>query len=124
MTNAFIFHGTAGHPQENWFPWLKEQLETKGVRVIVPQFPTPEGQSFEAWFKVLEPDLNKITEDTILIGHSLGGEFLLKLLESREQKVKLAVFVGTPIGVMPILNYNRDAAFINGFTFNWENVKN
>ncbi|KKS50273.1 MAG: hypothetical protein UW01_C0001G0132 [Candidatus Nomurabacteria bacterium GW2011_GWA2_43_66] len=24
--NAFIFHGTEGHPQENWFPWLKKEL--------------------------------------------------------------------------------------------------
>lgn len=122
--NAFIFHGTAGYPTENWFPWLKEKLEAKGLEVFVPQFPTPEGQSFEAWVEVLEPYLSKIDENTILVGHSLGGEFLLKLLESGEQKVKIAVFVGTPIGVKPILNYDRDAAFINGFNFNWDKIKN
>ncbi len=22
-SNIFIFHGTEGHPKENWFPWLK-----------------------------------------------------------------------------------------------------
>jgi hypothetical protein len=27
--NAFIFHGTEGHPQENWFPWMKEKLFKK-----------------------------------------------------------------------------------------------
>ena len=40
-TNVFIFHGTEGYPEENWFPWLKEKLEAKGYKVFVPQFPTP-----------------------------------------------------------------------------------
>ena len=39
--NIFIFHGTEGHSQENWFPWLKAKLEEKGCKVFVPQFPTP-----------------------------------------------------------------------------------
>ena len=44
-SDIFIFHGTGGYPKENWFPWLKQQLEIKGFNVTVPQFPTPEGQS-------------------------------------------------------------------------------
>ncbi len=46
--NVFIFHGSSGYPEENWFPWLKQKLEDKGLEVFVPKFPTPEGQSFEA----------------------------------------------------------------------------
>ncbi len=25
--NFFIIHGIYGHPEENWFPWLKKELE-------------------------------------------------------------------------------------------------
>ncbi len=31
MRNVFIFHGTEGYPEENWFPWLKEKLEAVGI---------------------------------------------------------------------------------------------
>lgn len=73
MKNAFIFHGTGGFPEENWFPWAKEQLENRGITVTVPQFPTPEGQSLAAWLEVMKPYVSDVTSETLLVGHSLGG---------------------------------------------------
>lgn len=122
-SNIFIFHGTAGYPGENWFPWLKGKLEEKGYKVIVPQFPTPEGQSLKAWLDVLDNYKEDINENSIFVGHSLGGVFLLCLLERLAHPVKAAFFVGTPIGVRPILNYNQDSSF-SGFDFNWDKIRN
>jgi len=120
--SIFIFHGTAGYPGENWFPWMKEKLEADGCDVFVPQFPTPEGQSFAAWIEVLKPLMSKINQDTILIGHSLGGIFTLKLLETLDHPIKAAVLVGTPIGEGRVKNYEPDKAFA-GFDFNWDKIK-
>src|SRR3989344_7319515 len=116
--NVFIFHGTEGYPEENWFPWLKEKLEAKGCKVFVPQFPSPSGEhaSVTEWFKVLENYNQYIDKDTILIGHSLGGVFALRILERLKSSVKAAFLTGTPIGIKPILNYDRDSAF-SGFSF-------
>lgn len=124
-TNVFIFHGTEGYPEENWFPWMKEKLEAEGCKVTVPQFPSPPvvPAKMAEWFDVLRTYEKEITEDTILIGHSLGGLFLLRFLEKINYPIKAAVFVGTPIGVKPILNWDRDSAFC-GFEFNWDNIKN
>lgn len=123
--NIFIFHGTEGCPEENWFPWLKEKLETQGCRVFVPQFPSPPvvPAKIEEWFDVLKNYEQHIDENTIIIGHSLGGIFTLRVLEKLQHKIKASVFVGTPIGVKPILNYDRDNSF-SGFNFEWENIKN
>lgn len=119
--NAFIFHGTAGSPEGNWFPWLKRELEAQGIPTTVPRFPTPEGESLEAWFDVLDAQDAKIGPNSLLIGHSKGGMFLLKVLERLQQPVPLAIFVSAPIGVKPILYYDEDKQFSN-FDFDWPSI--
>ncbi len=122
--NVFIFHGTEGYPEENWFPWMKEKLEAKGCNVIVPQFPTPPivPAKITEWFDVFKKYEEYIDEDTILIGHSLGGVFALRILEKIKSPIKAVFLIGTPIGVRPVFNYNRDSSFC-GFDFDWRNIK-
>ncbi len=123
MTTVFIFHGTGGDPEENWFPWLKRQLGALGCRkVIIPRFPTPEGQTPESWFKVFDPYQRDFTPDTLLVGHSLGGAFLLRLLERSKVKIKAAFLVAAPVGVLPIKNYATDRPFLEK-PFDWAAIK-
>lgn len=124
MNNIFIFHGTEGYPEENWFPWLREKLEARGHKVIVPQFPSPPivPAKISEWFEVFKNYEEFINEDAIIIGHSLGGVFALRVLEKLKQPVKAAIFTGTPIGVRPITFYDRDSSF-SGFSFDWPAIK-
>ena len=126
MKNAFIFHGTEGYPEENWFPWLKAELEKVDYTVFVPQFPTsPTTPAKDSeWFAVLKNYEQHINEDTIIIAHSLGGIFALRVLEKLSHPIKTAVFVGTPIGIKPVLNYNEDSDFSGGFDFDWQTILN
>ncbi|HLC61011.1 MAG TPA: alpha/beta hydrolase [Candidatus Nanoarchaeia archaeon] len=123
MTNVFIFHGTGGYPEENWFPWLKKELEKIDCKVIVPQFPTPQNQSIENWLRVLKNYKKFYNKNTILIGHSLGGSFLLRALEWYKIKIKAAFIVAAPIGLLPIKNYENDKLFLGDFAFNWQKIK-
>ncbi|OQA52267.1 MAG: putative hydrolase YdeN [candidate division WS2 bacterium ADurb.Bin280] len=122
MTKVFIFHGTGGYPEENWFPWLKGELEKLNCKVFVPQFPTPENQTLENWFKVLDEYKDRIDGETILVGHSLGGSFLLRVLEALKNPIKAAFLVATPIGIPPIVNWAGDKPF-TGYPFNWNKIK-
>lgn len=123
--NIFIFHGTEGYPEENWFPWLKEQFERKSHQVFIPHFPSPPvvPAKLNEWFEVWEQYRNHLNEDSIIIGHSLGGVFALRLLEKLTHPVTAVALTGTPVGVGTILNYDRDNSF-SGFTFDWNNIKN
>lgn len=124
MNHVFIFHGTEGYPEGNWFPWMKQGLEQEGFSVFVPQFPSPPviPAKISEWFDVLKRLEQNIDENTIIIGHSLGGKFLLRVLEKRERPIKAAFFVGTPIGVPPIANNERDNAF-TGNDFDWDAIR-
>lgn len=122
MKDVFIFHGTAGSPEGNWFPWLKGELEKIGCDVTVPRFPTPQGQSLDSWLEILGKYEKQITDRTVLIGHSLGGLFLLRVLERLTHPVAAAYFVAAPIGVKPILYYEGDEKF-SGFKFDWEEIR-
>jgi predicted alpha/beta hydrolase family esterase len=122
VDNVFVFHGTGGHSEENWFPWLRSKIESLGIEVIIPNFPTPEGQSLASWLEAVEEYRNKIGPSTVLIGHSLGGMFLLKLLETLDIKVAKSIFVASPVGIKPIKFYESDLAFCN-FEFDWDKIR-
>ncbi|MFA6036135.1 MAG: alpha/beta fold hydrolase [Candidatus Micrarchaeia archaeon] len=117
-----ILHGTRGHPEENWFPWLKKELELRGCKVFVPQFPTPENQTPESWFAVFEKYRKYFTPDTILVGHSLGGTFALRILEASKIKIMAAFLVAAPVGILPTKNYEADRPFVEK-RFDWEKIR-
>jgi len=104
-----LIHGAYGNPDNNWFPWLKRELEKPGHEVITPKFPTPENQSFESWKKVIDKVNTGV--DSVFVGHSLGVPFILRLLEQR--KARACFFVAgfaDPIG-------------IEKFDFDWNRIR-
>lgn len=123
MTNVFIIHGAYGHPKENWFPWLKEKLEDKGCQVFVPEFPTLENQTLDNWLNIFKDYESHLSEDSIVVGHSLGPAFLLNVLEQREKPIKAAFFVAGFTGLLGIPKFDKINKTFTDKTFNWEKVK-
>jgi len=118
-----IVHGTNGNPNENWFPWLKEELEKQSEEVFVPEFPTPKYQSLNNWMDFFEPYSSKIDENTVLIGYGLGTAFILSVLEKTNVKVKACFFVAGFIGQTGIEEYDElNKSFIDK-KFDWEKIK-
>ena len=76
-----IIHGAYGGPDSNWFPWLAERVEAAGHEALLPRFPTPRSQSPEAWLDAYDRQVNDAVprSRTILVGHSLGVAFALRL---------------------------------------------
>lgn len=93
MTDIFIIHGAFGYPNENWFPWLKKELEKLCCKVFVPEFPTPKNQTLNNWLDTFKNYKKYIDESSIFVGHSLGCAFILNVLETINVKIKAAFFV-------------------------------
>lgn len=113
MSDIVIIHGTMGNPEGNWFPWLSSQLKKQGHHVYVPHFPTPDGQTADAWCGVLRDQAPVFDENTILIGHSIGATFLLHILATLVQPVKASFFISPVMGVINNAEYDTlNASFI------------
>lgn len=95
MKRVIIIHGWDGHPEEGWFVWLKKELETKGYKVLVPSMPHSENPIIKDWVAHLEKIVGKPDSETILIGHSIGCQTILRYAESLNGSEKLggAIFV-------------------------------
>lgn len=120
MKNAIILHGTNGNPEENWFPWLKRELERLDYKVWLPQLPNCDKPNIEIYNNFLIPNW-EFDNETILIGHSSGAVEILSLLENLPDGVVIdkAILVA---GFVDNLNWDAlDDLFIH--KFNWEKIK-
>jgi len=122
MTNVFIFHGFEANPDANWFPWLKEELEKKGYTVFVPEMPNSGSPKLDAWMKHMEQYKDKIDENTIFVGHSLGSPFILHILERLDHPIKAAFLVSAFVGELgPV--FDPFIGDISMRKFNWEKIR-
>ncbi len=124
MKPNFIFiHCTGGDPEETFYPWLKKELESKGYKVTIPKFPTPQGQNLDNWMKTFEPYLNNIDDNTIFIGRSIGPAFILRIIEQINIKIKAAFLI---CGFASDLNLDEFKPLVDSFIekpFDWEKIK-
>ncbi|MDA1292846.1 MAG: alpha/beta hydrolase [bacterium] len=123
MATVFIVHGAYGSPEENWIPWLSDQLTQKGNTVVTPMFPTPQDQSFSTWIEVMEPYLSGINSESILIGHSIAVAFILRVLEKISIEVAGVILVSG--FVEPLGNPNFDSINKSFYSdaFDWDSIR-
>lgn len=93
MPRVFIVHGWSRSPSKDWFPWLKEQLESKDFAVEVPFMPNTDAPSIDEWIPFLEEKVRNPDENTYLVGHSIGCQTILRYLEKIDSKIGGAVLV-------------------------------
>lgn len=78
--------------EDHWFSWLKRQLIIKDVHAVSIEPPFPFRPRYEEW----EGEFERfdLTPETILVGHSCGGGFLIRYLsENKDVRVGKVVLV-------------------------------
>lgn len=123
MANIFIIHGSFGNPDENWFPWLKVELEKLGNRVFVPKFPTPENQSLDSWKNVFSEYEKYLDKNSIVVGHSLGPAFLLNVLSGLNKPIKASFFVAGFINLLDNATFDTINKTFVDRSFDWRTIK-
>lgn len=100
---AIIIHGWAGKPEMGWYPWISDELKKRGYGVVVPEMPNTCGPTIKEWVPHLAKIAGEINEDTILIGHSIGCQTIMRYLQELPdgKKVGQVIFVAGWIDLLP-----------------------
>jgi predicted alpha/beta hydrolase family esterase len=101
--NAVIVHGRPGREEyydpgvpscsnHHWLPWLAKQLRVRDIHAHTPEMPHAYAPQWSLWRREFERC--DIGPETILVGHSCGGGFLVRWLsEHPRQRVGRVVLV-------------------------------
>lgn len=92
-----MIHGSSGRTKahdkdyvepnvRHWHSWLEKELKKNGFEVINPIMPTDWKPDYEDWKETI--DNFDVDEDTILVGTSAGGAFILKWLSETGRKAR------------------------------------
>jgi len=93
--NCIIVHGGNVEKDKDynkhWIPWIKKRLEEKNIKVDTPLMPVDSHATYEDWKKIFR--ILQVNNDSILVGHSRGGAFLVRWLGETRKKVKKLILV-------------------------------
>jgi predicted alpha/beta hydrolase family esterase len=110
MKNAIILHGQPSKEEyydfkkpsmsnAHWLPWLQGQLLKYSVAAATPEVPFSYEPNWDLWVK--EVERHEINPETIIVGHSCGGDFWLKYLsEHADLKVGKVVLIAPSLGYL------------------------
>lgn len=110
MNNAILVHGWASKNEfynpdyptgsnSHWFPWLTKQLMIRDIYTVAVEMPNGFYPEYDVWKHEFERF--DITENTILVGHSCGGGFLVRWLSENDVKVGKVILAAPWIGDDP-----------------------
>lgn len=111
MKNVILIHGCCDRDEyfsqeypsssnSHWFPWLQKQLLINDISTQTPEMPTPYDPNYDLWQKEL--GRFEINSETILVGHSCGGGFLLRYFSENKIRVNKLILVA------PYLDLKRE----------------
>ncbi len=96
-----LVHGCPAKPEDrvdvtkasdkHWIPWMREQMQKNKIRVFTPLMPEPWKPDYAAWKKEFEKI--PVDENTVVVGHSCGGAFLVRWLGETQRKVKKLILL-------------------------------
>jgi uncharacterized protein len=91
--NVLILHGIQGKAGENWTQWLSDSLSKKSYKVVMPNLTDADHPDRKTWFNEIKTIADKLSNDLIIVAHSLGVTSALDYIEQSPNKIKGLVSV-------------------------------
>lgn len=124
MGTVIIAHGFAVTPRHHWYPAVASAVTGAGHNVVVPPLPNASAPQAQEWVAALHAQVGRFAApETVLIGHSLGGVALLRLLEQHDAAAA-GMFAGVVLVTTPAhaVGYAGQEPFFEP-VFAWRRIK-
>ena len=120
LPKIILLHGNGGSTvDDNWFPYVKKELEKLDIKVIAKTFPDRKLARQKYWLPFLKDDL-KADKNTILIGSSSGAVAAMRFAEIN--KIYGSILIGASYTDTGDESEKLSGYFDN--PWNWESIKN
>lgn len=98
MKKVFLIHGFEGEPNGGWRPYVMRELAKHDIYACSLSMPAPAEPVLSEWLEEVVRHIERNSNDEIyLVGHSLGGTTILRLLEKFDfPNLKGVVIVSAP----------------------------
>lgn len=119
--NVVMLHGFTGKPENNFFPWVKKQLSALQVEVDVPALPKTDNPNIPEQIQFVEEHCH-FTEQTTLLGLSLGTVVALKVVEKQKKPIQHLILTA---GFASPRFKDHQRPFEDSFNwkFDWKKIK-
>lgn len=101
--NIYVVHGYTANSKANWYPDLKNHLESENITVHIFDMPNSHAPVEKEWLDFLERGITNFDDKSIFIGHSLGCVAILRFLEDKNtDNIESLFLVSGFVEVSPI----------------------
>lgn len=108
MVNIYSLHGWGSSPNDDFFPWLKKEIELNGYGFVAPHLPErylPDNNLIST----LDNIIGRPNKNDYFIGHSAGAHLFLRYCEYLSSRYSRKVEIGGMILVAPFQKVNFKA---------------
>ena len=96
---VLFVQGAGAGAHDEWDDKLVESLRRElgpDYEVRYPRMPNESDPHYDAWKASLERQLEKLDDDAILVGHSLGAAILIEVLAQQNRKFRALFLLSAP----------------------------
>ncbi len=95
MKNVFIIHSYNGDTEYSFAPSVEKLCKENDIDYYFPKFPIRSEATYESWENILNHYKEKgiLNNETIVISHSLGTQFIPKYLARNNVKISTYISV-------------------------------
>lgn len=96
MQKCLVLHWRWWSDLDNWFPWLKDELEKQNIVALVPNLPYTDIPVYEQQLEFIEKYNDILKKWDIIVWHSLGCTLAMAMVDTFKLKYLKLILIAPP----------------------------